>query len=85
MDIRESLVSALMLLVLGMVFVYLFLGLLFLIIKIMGKYIPMDKIVLTRKKQVASPASTQTQVNPQIIAAITSGIQQYRKNKSHNG
>ncbi|MEG3756016.1 OadG family transporter subunit [Psychromonas arctica] len=83
MDISGSLVTALMLLGLGMAFVYLFLGLLFICITLMAKYIPADKPVATpQRKTPAVPSASDTQVNPQVIAAITSAVQQYRKAQS---
>lgn len=83
MDITESLVTALTLLALGMIFVYLFLGLLFISINLMAKYIPAEEVpVLTRKKPVTPPVTTQAPINPKIIAAITSAIQQYRKKQA---
>ena len=81
MDITGSLVTAFMLLGLGMAFVYLFLGLLFICIKLMAKYVPADKPVITpnRKKPAIRQAGGQAQVSPQVVAAITSAVQQYRK------
>ena len=77
MDITESLFTALTLLGLGMAFVYMFLGLLFVCIHLMAKYIPADLIVVAPKRKKAAPA--QAQVSPQVIAAITSAVKQYRK------
>ena len=81
MDIKESLFTALTLLSLGMAFVFIFLGLLFICINLMAKYIPADPTVVApkRKKTVSPQASNQSQVNPQVIAAITSAVKQYRK------
>ena len=77
MDITESLFTALTLLGLGMAFVFMFLGLLFICINLMAKYIPADPVVTapSRKKTAAD----QTQVSPQVVAAITSAVKQYRK------
>ncbi|MGJ8580884.1 MAG: OadG family transporter subunit [Psychromonas sp.] len=83
MDISGSLVTALMLLGLGMAFVYLFLGLLFICITLMAKYIPADKpVVNPQRKASAAPAASDAQPSPQVIAAITSAVQQYRKAQS---
>jgi oxaloacetate decarboxylase gamma subunit len=71
-----------MLLGLGMAFVYLFLGLLFICITLMAKYIPADKPVTPpQRKKAAKPnaVASETQVSPQVVAAITSAVQQYRK------
>ena len=80
MDITESLVTALTLLGLGMAFVYMFLGLLFIAINLMAKYIPADKPVdAPISKKAPAPAVGQ---DPKVIAAITSAVQQYRKTQS---
>ena len=82
MDITGSLVTALMLLGLGMAFVYLFLGLLFICITLMAKYIPADEpVAAPQRKKASTPnvSATDTQVSPQVVAAITSAVQQYRK------
>jgi len=80
MEIESSLLTALTLLGLGMAFVYLFLGLLFICIKLMAKYIPADPVaVITTKKKQAIPANAQQAVSPQVLAAITSAVKQYRK------
>lgn len=82
MDITESLFQALVLFGLGMTFVFSFLGLLMIAVKLMAKYIPADAPVITRpvsnnKVAVATPSNSE--INPQLIAAITSAVQQYRK------
>ena len=81
MDITRSLTVALELLGLGMAFVFVFLGLLFICINLMAKYIPADPIVIApkRKKSTTSNITAQTEVSPQIVAAITTAVQQYRK------
>jgi len=80
MEIESSLLTALMLLGLGMAFVYLFLGLLFICITLMAKYIPADPIVTaTPYKKQAATADAQATVSPQVLAAITSAVKQYRK------
>jgi len=81
MDITTSLMTALTLLGLGMAFVFMFLGLLFICISLMAKFLPADKIVPAAKtKKYATPnGAAQTEVSPQVVAAITSAIQQYRK------
>jgi len=84
MDITESLFQALTLFGLGMTFVFSFLGLLMIAVKLMAKYIPADKPVVnnraSNKKAAAATATTSTsEINPQLIAAITTAVQQYRK------
>ena len=77
MDIKESLFTAFTLLGLGMAFVFIFLGLLFICIHLMAKYIPADPVVVAPKRKKA--ASEKEQVSPQVIAAITCAVKQYRK------
>ncbi|TEW55650.1 oxaloacetate decarboxylase subunit gamma [Psychromonas sp. RZ22] len=80
MDITESLVTALTLLGLGMAFVYVFLGLLFVFISLMAKYVPADQPSTPKQKKSVTPKSEpQAQMSPQVIAAITSAVKQYRK------
>ncbi|MCG6200550.1 oxaloacetate decarboxylase subunit gamma [Psychromonas antarctica] len=82
MNITESLLKALTLLGLGMTFVFLFLGLLMVAVSLMAKYIPADEPVVNKnalKRKTVAPVSTQQGVNPTLIAAITSAVQQYRK------
>lgn len=82
MDITTSLLRALTLLGLGMTFVFLFLGLLMVVVNLMAKYVPADEPVVKKKplqKRSAESASTGAGVNPKLIAAITTAVQQYRK------
>jgi len=82
MDITEALFQAITLFGLGMTFVFSFLGLLLIAVKLMAKYIPADEPVANRRtpnKKVASATTSQSEINPQLIAAITSAVQQYRK------
>lgn len=85
MDITELLLQATTLLGLGMTFVFLFLGLLMLAVMLMAKYVPADEVVANKngqaKKEALSAAdvSAASQINPKLIAAITSAVQQYRK------
>lgn len=82
MDITESLFQAITLFGLGMTFVFLFLGLLMIAVKLMAKYIPADEPIASRRtanKKVARISNSKSEINPQLIAAITSAVQQYRK------
>ena len=85
MDITASLLKALTLSGLGMTFVFLFLGLLMVAVKLMAKYVPADEPLVKKNpvqgKTVAT-ASVDSGVNPKLIAAITSAVQQYRKTES---
>lgn len=82
MDITESLFEALTLLGLGMTFVFLFLGLLMIAVTLMAKYIPADTPIVKKKavqgKQLPK-APANSEINPKVVAAITSAVQQYRK------
>ncbi len=80
MDITESLMTAATLLGLGMTFVFMFLGLLMIAVHLMAKYIPADVPVV--KKTPAQPkpvTANNSELNPKLVAAITSAVQQYRK------
>ena len=82
MDVTESLLRALTLLGLGMTFVFLFLGLLMIAVKLMAKYIPADAPVINKslaQRKATSTASAKSEINPKLIAAITTAVQQYRK------
>ena len=82
MDITESLFQAITLLGLGMTFVFSFLGLLMIAVKLMAKYISADEPVINKRapqKKVAAATTSESKINPQLIAAITSAVQQYHK------
>ena len=82
MDVTESLLTAITLLGLGMTFVFLFLGLLMIAVSLMAKYIPAEEPVINKsvaQRQAASTASAKSEINPKLIAAITTAVQQYRK------
>jgi len=82
MDITESLFQALALFGLGMTFVFSFLGLLLVAVKLMAKFIPADEPVVSKRtpqKKVATATASKSEISPQLIAAITSAVQQYRK------
>ena len=79
MDVTESLLKATTLLGLGMTFVFLFLGLLMIAVKLMAKYIPADEPAVTKAAAPRKAASTVSEINPKLVAAITTAVQQYRK------
>lgn len=82
MDITESLFEALTLLGLGMTFVFLFLGLLMIAVTLMAKYIPADTPIVKKKAVQGNQlpkAPENSEINPKVVAAITSAVQQYRK------
>jgi oxaloacetate decarboxylase gamma subunit len=80
MDINQLLLTALQLLGLGMAFVFLFLGLLMVVVNLMAKYIPADKPVANTKR--VQQSATESAINPAIIAAITTAVHQYHKTKT---
>ena len=82
MDVTESLLKALTLLGLGMTFVFLFLGLLMIAVKLMEKYIPADEPVIHKQAVQKNSASTISAINPKLVAAITTAVQQYRKTET---
>lgn len=79
MDITELLLEAGNLMLVGMISVFLFLGLLVIVVQQMAKYCPADVAPVATKKPVAQPKPAT--LNPKLIAAITSAVQQYRDNK----
>jgi len=81
MDITESLLKALTLLGLGMTFVFLFLGLLMVAVNLMAKYLPADQPAVNKAPQKKG-ASASSEINPKLIAAITTAVQQYRKTET---
>lgn len=85
MDITESLFQAIALFGLGMTFVFSFLGLLMVAVKLMARFIPADAPIINQRasnKKVAAATTSKSEINPQIIAAITSAVQQYRKTEA---
>lgn len=82
MDMTESLFQALTLFGLGMTFVFLFLGLLMIAVTLMAKYIPADEPAVNKnagRRKLTAASSEKPELNPKLIAAITSAVQQYRK------
>ena len=79
MDVTESLFKAITLLGLGMTFVFLFLGLLMIAVNLMAKYIPADQPVINKGAAPSKAASATSEINPKLVAAITTAVQQYRK------
>lgn len=79
MDITALLLEAGNLMLVGMISVFLFLGLLVIVVQTMAKYCPADIPPAAAKKPASQP--TNNTLNPKLIAAITSAVQQYRDNK----
>lgn len=85
MDVSQALLTALNLLGLGMTFVFLFLGLLMIAVNLIAKFIPAD---IPASKQSAPPkkptsiGSTESEINPKLVAAISSAVSQYHKSKT---
>ena len=82
MDVTALLFTAFTLLGVGMTFVFLFLGLLLIAVKLLEKYIPADLPVTPKRKKTHTNTSTVSTVSPQLVAAITTAVQQYRKTES---
>ncbi|RJG51571.1 oxaloacetate decarboxylase subunit gamma [Motilimonas pumila] len=82
MDISELLLQAGNLMLVGMVSVFLFLGLLVLVVQSVAKLVPADELpVASNKPTTQAPAAqASNQVNPKLIAAISTAVQQYRNN-----
>jgi len=88
MDVTELLLTGFQLLFLGMAFVFLFLGLLMVTVNLMAKYIPADTPVINIKQpqqSAAITASTTSETNPMLVAAITTAVHEYYKTKLHKG
>jgi len=81
MDVTELLLSAFRLLGVGMTFVFSFLGLLFIAVKLLERYASTEQPA-TPKNTTTNTASTVSTVSPKAVAAITAAVQQYRKTKS---
>ncbi|MCE0558606.1 MULTISPECIES: OadG family transporter subunit [unclassified Motilimonas] len=79
MDITELLLEAGNLMLVGMISVFLFLGLLVIVVQQMAKLCPVESAPVAAKKPTAQPQPAT--LNPKLIAAITSAVQQYRENK----
>lgn len=82
MDVNESLLKAATLMGLGMTFVFLFLGLLLIAVTLMAKYIPADQPVVNKGVTPKKSAAATSEINPKVVAAITTAVQQYRKTKT---
>jgi oxaloacetate decarboxylase gamma subunit len=81
MGVIELLLKAATLMGLGMTFVFLFLGLLLIAVNFMAKYLPEDVPVVEKRVVQSKPASAISEINPKLVAAITTAVQQYRKSK----
>ncbi|MEH6454093.1 MAG: OadG family transporter subunit [Psychromonas sp.] len=85
MDVTQALLTALNLLGLGMGFVFLFLGLLMIAVNLIAKYTPADIPVTKQSSTPKKPTpvgATQAEINPRLVAAISSAVSQYHKSKT---
>ena len=82
MDVTALLFTAFTLLGVGMTFVFLFLGLLLIAVKLLERYVPADLPVTQKRKKTRTNTSTVSTVSPLLVAAITTAVQQYRKTES---
>ncbi|MFO6422765.1 oxaloacetate decarboxylase subunit gamma [Motilimonas sp. KMU-193] len=83
MDITTLLFEAGNLMLVGMISVFLFLGLLVIVVQTTAKYCPADIPPAATKKPNQQPTQqpVSNTLDPKLIAAITSAVQQYRDNK----
>lgn len=77
-SVMDQMGEALWIMVLGMVLVYVFLGILILGLKLIAnRYAPVP--VLSEPSKPSDSASSKPQgLDPRLVAAITSAVQQYR-------
>lgn len=76
MNINELLLEALNLMLVGMLFVSVFLGILVVLIPLLNKISPDDSLPEPPKPQAAVAA---TGLSPQTVAAIAAAVGQYRR------
>ncbi|TLU64894.1 oxaloacetate decarboxylase subunit gamma [Thalassotalea litorea] len=83
-NIAETFIEAGTLMVVGMVFVFAFLSLLIVAIKVLAKIatnFPDAKVPEKLPRQISSNTTREGEVPATVVAAISSAISQYRKNK----
>lgn len=88
MGVVELLLTGLELLMLGMVFVFLFLGLLMIAVNLIAKYVPAELPVTNKNTARPSPVITSSEtsaMNPKLVAAITAAVHQYKELRQHIG
>ena len=78
MEITELLFEAIGLLGLGMTFVFMFLSLLMIAIKLLAKFVPADQPIVTTKPAQRATTPKSSDIDPKIVAAISSAVMQYR-------
>jgi oxaloacetate decarboxylase gamma subunit len=85
-DISALFIEAGTLMLAGMCFVFIFLGLLVLVIKFVLTPLAVrfpDPAPKARKFQPAQTSSNDAKLSPSLVAAISSAVSQYRKNNSN--
>ncbi|WP_435235620.1 OadG family transporter subunit [Psychromonas sp. PT13] len=79
MDITELLLKAMTLLGLGMTFVFMFLGLLMIAIKLLAMFVHADQPTVATKPVQKAIKPQSSDIDPKVVAAISSAVMQYRK------
>lgn len=85
-NIAETFIEAGTLMVVGMVFVFAFLSLLIIAINLLAKVatnFPDAKVAEKLPRPVATNTTRDGEVPATVVAAITSAISQYRKNRTN--
>ncbi len=80
-DLGDTLWQAAVIMATGMVVVFVFLSILIFLVKLLAKLAPVEPI---EAPQTAKPAVTPNQngIKPDVIAAISAAVHQYRQAKS---
>ena len=80
-DLGDALWQAAVIMATGMVVVFVFLSILIFLVHLLAKFAPSDQI---EEPTAAKPAVTQNQngIKPDVIAAISAAVHQYRQAKS---
>ncbi|MDP2562390.1 OadG family transporter subunit [Psychrobium sp. 1_MG-2023] len=76
MDISQALATAANIMLLGMVCVFVFLGLLVVAINLLAKFCPEEVVPAPAK-----PTNTNDPLNPDVVAAITAAVHKYRQSR----
>lgn len=76
MDVYEALSTAANIMLLGMVCVFVFLGLLVIVINTIAKFCPEEVKAIPAKQ-----TNLNDQVSPDVVAAISAAVHKYRKSR----
>lgn len=78
MNISELLAEAGILMLVGMLVVFIFLSVLILAIKLLAKFAESYPDPVTAKRNPIKPTTDASKNSPQVIAAITAAVKQYK-------